>query len=299
MAGFALTSCSTAAAKVSSAPAHRPSVVTVTTATTIPPTTTTTTEQPGWIPVSTVGGAIAVDSRSIAEPDGHSVTLFRFRTGRTKFALHVGTTDPPIAPSMVGPDDGGTIGPEEAGSLLAAFNGGFKVDAGAGGFELDSQAVVPLQTGVASLIIDANGSAHVGIWGQGWPATGEHVASVRQNLAPLVTDGQTSPEIGNLSVWGSTLGGSAAVARSSVGEDAIGNLVYAAGMDVYPTDLADALIAVNVQTAMELDINPEWVQLDVAGSPGQALSAGVPGQQRPASQYETGWTRDFVTVLAS
>jgi hypothetical protein len=50
-------------------------------------------------------------------------------------------------------------------------------------------------------------------------------------------------------------------------------------------------------TAMELDINPEWVQLDVASAPGGRLEAAIPGQVRPADQYLTGWTRDFITVL--
>ena len=49
---------------------------------------------------------------------------------------------------------------------------------------------------------------------------------------------------------------------------------------------------------MELDINPEWVQLDAARSPGGPLAAEVPGQHRPANQYLTGWTRDFIAVLA-
>ena len=50
--------------------------------------------------------------------------------------------------------------------------------------------------------------------------------------------------------------------------------------------------------AMELDINPEWVQLDAAGIPGGALTAEIPGQYRPSDQYLAGWTRDFFTVLA-
>jgi hypothetical protein len=49
---------------------------------------------------------------------------------------------------------------------------------------------------------------------------------------------------------------------------------------------------------MELDINPEWVQLDIARSPGGPLAAAIPGQVRPARQYLAGWTRDFFTVLA-
>jgi len=50
---------------------------------------------------------------------------------------------------------------------------------------------------------------------------------------------------------------------------------------------------------MELDIDLEWVQLDVAHRPGGPLTAEVPGQSRPAGQYLVGWTRDFFTVVAA
>jgi hypothetical protein len=199
----------------------------------------------------------------------------------------------------VGPDSGQSIGPNEAPLLLAAFNGGFKSDSGAGGFEVGSQVLVPLQAGLASLVIDATGAAQVGVWGQTVPGAGEQVVSVRQNLQPLVLNGQASPSVADIGVWGSTLGGGAAVARSSLGQDAAGNLVYAASMYALPADLASALIGAGVTTGMELDINPEWVQLAFAATPGAPLVAGVPGQSRPANQYQAGWTRDFVTVLAT
>ncbi len=73
--------------------------------------------------------------------------------------------------------------------------------------------------------------------------------------------------------------------------------MYAASMSTVPADLASALIRNGAVTGMELDINPEWVQLDTARSPGRPLTAAIPSQQRPASQYLTGWTRDFITVL--
>jgi hypothetical protein len=295
-----------ASAACSSLPAASPTFVPGSTtrataaapAVTVAPTTTTTTEQPGWTPISLLHGAIAVDGRAVSEPDGHVVTVYRFRAGQTRFALHVGTSDPPTGRSVIGPDSGATIGPGEAPVLLAAFNGGFKTNAGAGGFELDSQLLLPLQTGLASLVVDADGSAHLGVWGQGLPAPGEQVASVRQNLPPLVVKGQPSPVIGNIATWGATLGGGAVVARSSLGEDASGNLIYAASIHAVPSDLANAQISVGAVNGMELDINPQWVQLDVAASPGAPLVSGIPAQSRPANQYQVGWTRDFVTVLA-
>jgi len=235
----------------------------------------------------------------VNEPDGHVVTVFRFRAARTRFALHAGSSDPPVPASTIGSDSGPAIGPDEAPALVAAFNGGFKTSSGSGGFELDSRVIVPLQAGVASLVIDANGSAHVGIWGGGLPIPGEQVVSVRQNLAPLVANGQPSPSIADIGAWGSTLGGGAAVARSSLGEDTAGDLIYAASMDAVPDDLASALISAGGVTGMELDINPEWVQLASASTPGGVLAAGIPGQNRPSDQYQVGWTRDFVTVLAN
>jgi len=126
----------------------------------------------------------------------------------------------------------------------------------------------------------------------------EHVASVRQNLAPLVIDAQPSPNINAIGSWGATLGGVAAVARSALGEDPQGDILYAAAMQALPVDLADALIAAGATSAMQLDINPEWVQLALADTAGGPLRPGVPGQNRPANQYLVGWTRDFVTVLA-
>ena len=99
-------------------------------------------------------------------------------------------------------------------------------------------------------------------------------------------------------MWGATLGGGAYVARSAIGQDAVGDLVYAASMSAVPADLAAALVGHGARIAMELDINPEWVQLDATGMPGGALTAEIPGQYRPSNQYLTGWTRDFFTVLA-
>ncbi len=72
----------------------------------------------------------------------------------------------------------------------------------------------------------------------------------------------------------------------------------AASMSASPADLAVALARAGARVAMELDINPEWVQLDVARRPGGPLRAAVPGQNRPPDQFLVGWARDFVTVLA-
>lgn len=240
--------------------------------------------------------APAVIVAQVRVPDGSTVTVARF-TGPVRFRLHAGSTDPGAAALSV-VRAGPRVGPTERRHLLAAFNGGFLLSAGAGGYEQEGHVISPLRGGLASLVIDASGTAHVGVWGAGQPQPHEAVVSVRQNLPPLVRGGRPTPAAADWTAWGATLGGGETVARSALGQTAKGDLVYAASMSTTPADLAAALVQAGVRTGMELDINPEWVQLDVARGPGRPLVAAIPGQVRPANQYLTGWTRDFITVLA-
>ena len=182
--------------------------------------------------------------------------------------------------------------------LLAAFNGGFKLSQGVGGYEQEGHLAAALRDGLTSLVIDRSGRARVGIWGHGVPVPGEAVYSVRQNLPPLVLHGRPTAIAADWGRWGATLGGGEFVARSAVGQDAAGDLIYAGSMSVSPAGLARALARAGARIAMELDINPEWVQLDVARRPGGPLRAAIGGQNRPADQFLAGWARDFVTVLA-
>jgi hypothetical protein len=253
--------------------------------------------------VSRLPSGIAVDSHSSQQPDGDSVTVLRFHAGLVHYALHVGSRDPPTGGAALPSDAQPAIGADEHARLLAAFNGGFLMGAGClpcgvGGMEVAGHVLVPLVTGMTSLVLDPNGGASMGVWGQGFPPAGAAVYSVRQCLPPLVSGGQVSPNVGDVRAWGATLGGGRLTARGAVGIDARRNLLYAGSMRALPSDLANALVSAGALTAMELDINPAWVQADTAPSPGGPLSAAVPNQNRPADQYVSGWTRDYVTVLA-
>ena len=229
--------------------------------------------------------------------DGSNLTVATFR-GPVQYVLHNGSQDPgPTATGLVRACP--VVTGAERGRLLAAFNGGFKLGVGAGGYEQEGHVISPLRGGFASLVIDRSGRARIGIWGHGLPAPGEAVYSVRQNLQLLVDNGRPTPAAADWGLWGATLGGGEYVARSALGQDAAGDLIYAASMSTTPYDLAGTLARGGARVAMELDINPEWVQLDTARRPGGRRTAAVPGQNRPAGQYLVGWTRDFITVLAS
>jgi hypothetical protein len=227
--------------------------------------------------------------------DGTVITLARF-SGSVTYRLHSGSTDPGSAALGV-VQAGPSVPTSEQQMLLAAFNGGFLLKSGYGGYEQEGHVIAPLGPGLASLVIDTAGHAQIGAWGDGVPSPGTTVYSVRQNLSLLVSGGSPSSSASNWPVWGATLGGGEDVARSALGQTGSGDLVFAGSMSSAPADLATALVSAGAVTAMELDINPEWVQLDVAPQPGGPLSAAIPGQNRPAAQYLAGWTRDFITVL--
>jgi hypothetical protein len=228
--------------------------------------------------------------------DGSLVTVAVFR-GPVRYVLHNGSLDPGYAAAVKGVQAGPAIGATERKHLLAAFNGGFKLGVGAGGYEQEGHVISPLLNGYASLIIDRSGQGRIAVWGDGAPAAREAVYSVRQNLQPLVQHGRPTAAASDWYEWGATLGGGEYVARSALGEDGSGDLLYAGSMSASPMAMAQALADKGARIGMELDINPEWVQLDVASRPGGALRAAVPDQNRPADQFIWGWSRDFITVL--
>ena len=279
---LAVAACSAPAATTSGPSPSRPPSPTATTRATASPVA-----RPRPVPPR-------VTVTRMRTPDGSVMTVATF-SGPLTYVLHDGSEDPGLAAGRVraGPAVRGT----ERRRLLAAFNGGFKLSQGVGGYEQEGHVAAALRRGMTSLVIDRSGRARIGIWGHGVPAPGEAVYSVRQNLPPLVLHGKPTKAAADWGLWGSTLGGGEYVARSALGQDAAGHLVYAASMSATPADLASVLAYAGAKIAMELDINPEWVQLDVA-RPGGRLRAAIHGQNRPANQFLLGWARDFIAVLA-
>ena len=257
-------------------------------------------------PAASTGGPAAdgaaaapgrVSVRHFVLPDGAAMAVALF-TGGVRFVLHCGTLDPgPLCRGKV--SAGQRVTRMERGQLIAAFNGGFKLSAGAGGYEQEGTVISPLRRGLASLVIYSSGAASIGIWGDGVPQPGQQVYSVRQNLVPLVRNGRPTPASAlNWGNWGGTITGVDNTARSAIGENARGQLIYVASMSATPSDLADALVRAGAVIGMELDINQEWVQFDYSRRPGGSLVKAAVDQWRPANQYLTGWTRDFIAVLA-
>jgi uncharacterized protein YigE (DUF2233 family) len=196
-----------------------------------------------------------------------------------------------------------------AGTLVAAFNAGFRMQDAEGGYYTDGKVVVPLRDGAASFVIYKNGSATIGAWGSDVNMTPD-VVSVRQNLDLVVSGGSPVPGLNanDTSQWGFTLGNQIYVARSGVGVTKDGALVYVGGPDLNITDLANLLARAGAVRAMELDINPAWVNYAVytPSSPkglatpenGADLLPAADMEGSPERYFESWWIRDFFTVSA-
>jgi hypothetical protein len=229
---------------------------------------------------------------------GAGVTLLSFDQRLVKLTLHSGTVDAGTAGWRYGPEIAGA----ERARLAAAFNGGFRLNTGAGGFQSYGRVAAPLGDGLASIVTYADGHSEIGAWHHGVPAPGKPVVSVRQNLNLLVDHGAPATNADCAGCWGATLGGVSAPARSALGITADGHLMWAGGEHLTPAELAATLIGARVVRAVELDINPQWVAAYLynhhgVGGPLTAVQA-MPDQPGIPGQLLAPYSRDFFTISA-
>jgi hypothetical protein len=240
----------------------------------------------------------AVDGRPatyVAEA-GPSVGLLWIDPTLVTFRLVPGVKVPEGGPALPEDNQPQTWVPR----MVAAFNGGFLLKDGVGGYYDAGRVVAPLVPGFAALAITRDGRAQVGRWGRDLGLTSATV-TVRQNL-PLLVDhfrAMTSPR-DSARTWGLANGDLWTANRSAVGERPDGALVYAYGHEVRAQAMADALVRVGVERAMVLDMNKSWpggfvywhTSTGVHGLPVQPLEYHAP------SVYFARYTKDFVVVLA-
>ncbi len=260
-----------------------------------------------------VGGIPAVYETALVPPGGtRAAGIAWMDTRLLRAQLYSGSKSPGGGPfEFTAP-----VQPAQATTLVAAFNGGFMMNAAQGGYYTEGRTIVPLVAGAASLVIDANGSVTVGAWGTDVSMTPDVVA-VRQNLVPLVAGGQpTAQATGpNWLAWGATCAATSCSStvpgiedqwRSGAGVTANGALVFAAGPALTPLQLAQLLVHAGVIRGMELDINPNWPVLATYDpSPQNGLAAPLNGSalqpnsvQNAATFFNPAWARDFITMSA-
>ncbi len=217
-----------------------------------------------------------------------------------RFDLRPGSEDP-------GPGDWGTpmdIPPGHRTGLVATFNSGFRIASAGGGFYLNGHHDGTLVKGAASEVYYRDGRLRIGSWGQGGLHLGPQVDGVRQNLKLIVINGKVPPAVDQnvLSSWGATLGGGYYVWRSGIGITGDGRIIFVYGPALDVRTLASLLRRAGAVTAMELDINPDWMSFMYylpIGHPADPSPVNLlPGQIQPADRYYSVSNRDFTAVFA-
>lgn len=266
--------------------------------------------QGAWSPAGrTVNGTTAVYETLLAAPGATKASGIAWMDTHLLAArLYSGSKSPGGGPYRYT----APIGPAEALSLVAAFNGGFLMPAAHGGYYTEGRLVDPLVAGAASLVIYADGHVDVGAWGTDVSMTPDVVA-VRQNLIPLVAGGQPTAAAASADwqTWGATCGASSCVGpgieqqwRSGAGVTSNGALLYVAGPALDPLQLADLLVEAGAVRGMELDINPDWPIFAAYDPPPGTAAAPANGTallmtvRGPATFFDPSWGRDFITMSA-
>lgn len=248
-----------------------------------------------WQVISEIAGVPAL---WIARRDG--VTLVRMDQRLVHLVLHAGAADP----GGSGWRYGDQITGAELGRVIMAFNGGFKFNVPAGGFESFGRTGVPLVPGFGSVITYRDGHTDIRAWGPAFQAQLPSIASVRQNLRLLIYDGAVNPSVSacGAGCWGVTVGG-AAVARSGLGVTRSGRqLIWAGGEGLTVAQLAGALLGAGAWRAVQLDINPAWVAGYLYVHHHGQLPTPVPvvpGQTGIYGQLLLPYSRDFFAVLSN
>jgi Phosphodiester glycosidase len=255
-----------------------------------------------WRVLGTAGGQPAIFGtylRASSIYTSYVAGIVSMNQNLVSFQLRPGTEDPGPGNWNASAD----IAPGARLGLLATFNGGFKISSSGGGFYLNGVTKGTLTNGTASAVYYRNGRIAIGAWGSTMRMTPD-VVGVRQNLRLILQNGAvpSSVDFNVESSWGATLGGGYYVWRSGMGITPDGRIIYVYGPSLNVRELADLLKQAGAVTAMELDINPDWMSY-MYYLPGHNPSDPtpvnlLPDQLQPADRYYSPANRDFTAVYA-
>ncbi|HEY2553075.1 MAG TPA: phosphodiester glycosidase family protein [Streptosporangiaceae bacterium] len=216
-----------------------------------------------------------------------------------RFQLRPGVEDPGPGRWRVPAD----VPPGSRTGLMATFNNGFKIASSGGGFYLNGVTRGRLTQGAASMVFYRNGQLKIGIWGRTVRKT-PGVVGVRQNLRLIVQNGKVPATVDQnvLTSWGATLGGGYYVWRSGVGITSDGRIIFVYGPALDVRSLADLLKRAGAVSAMQLDINPDWMSFMYyrpGGHPANPTPKNLlPTQLEPPTRYYSLANRDFTAVFS-
>ncbi len=116
----------------------------------------------------------------------------------------------------------------------------------------------------------------------------------------LIEDGSITVENpDSQQVWGRVVGDGTYTWRSGIGITKNGELLFAAGNNLSPQTLAQALSVAGAVNAIQLDINPHWVRFNIFNSTGSGQYDSAPlnkDMQDGSKEYLNGYQKDFFYV---
>lgn len=146
--------------------------------------------------------------------------------------------------------------PAVATKVVVAFNGAFRLDQHAHGMIIRRRVFAPPVADVASLFMHDDGRLGFGTFGPSM-ITPSDVRSLRQNLDPLLDDGEIDPR--GRPRWGGIIKAANQVGqrakRSGICRTAGGNLLYLWGNAIEARDLGVAMKEVGCDYGVHLDMN--------------------------------------------
>jgi hypothetical protein len=138
--------------------------------------------------------------------------------------------------------------------VVGAFNGAFKTTHGEYGMMVHRRILLPPKPGAATLIVSEDRRVGLGTWGTSSTIPSD-VVSFRQNLEPLIQDGNLLPS--GRTQWGWQLTGTSMLTeRSGICVTQNGQLYYLWGDEVSAPTLGKAMILAGCTYGMHLDMNP-------------------------------------------
>ena len=221
-------------------------------------------------------------------------TMATFDPNRVRTAMFNGTE----MPGGKGWKNGSKIRGTALRSLIASFNGGFRFEHEPGGYVTEGKTVRKLRKGYATLAISKDGISTVGIWGD--TITDDDLwATLRQNLPPLVHNGESVyanyPKVD----WGNDFGNKVYNFRSAICLRTDGLMMFVAVGKVNIGMLADTLLILGCKTGMELDINGQWPYFSVYSDFGKATRWGeiIDNRMGDPNRHLNGSTKDFFALF--
>jgi hypothetical protein len=199
--------------------------------------------------------------KSLVHPDAKrtfaAVAVVALDLERLDLTLVAGTLEPQST-QVPRSERPGIVPSERFGDLVAAFNGGFKVEHGHYGMMLGGRTLVPPREISCTVALYKGGAIRI----RTWPALKDGEATMagyRQTPPCLVEEGKINDRLlaaDDSRGWGAAVGGETVIRRSALGLDRAGKtLFYGLGESVTAGTLARAMKAAGAEDAAQLDVN--------------------------------------------